>query len=330
MHSSSLLTISQHALLGRVPAQGRGVPFWGGCTWPRGCTCQRGVYLLGGVPVQGVYLSRGGEHAQRVYLPRGVYLSMGCTCPGDVPARGVNKPRGVPAQGVYLPGGVPAWGCTCPGGCTCQGGVPTQGGVPVQGVSAQVLPSVNRMTDRCKNITLPQTLFAGSNKHTIWLVAKLSDVVNAINNAIIYHPQMNFAKVMFLQVSVCPQGSMHGRGACMAGGGGCAWWGHVWWGRHAWQGAVCGRGACMAGEHVWQGACMAGVCAWKGGHVWQGACMAGGHAWQEGAWHAWPPADTMRYVQLAGGTHPTGMHSCIVNVIWVMQKVSRILVRSRC
>ena len=73
-----------------------------------------------------------------------------------------------------LLGGVPARGCTClgvylPGGCTCTGytclgvylptGVPTQGGVPVQ-----VLPPVNRMTDRCQNITLPQTSFAGGNK----------------------------------------------------------------------------------------------------------------------------------------------------------------------
>ena len=50
-------------------------------------------------------------------------------------------------------------GCTCPGGtcrrCTCPGAVP-----------AQVLPPVNRMTDRCKNMTLPQTSFAGGNKFT--------------------------------------------------------------------------------------------------------------------------------------------------------------------
>ena len=66
-------------------------------------------------------------------------------------------------MGVYLvPGGVPGsvGGVPGPGeGCTwSQGGVPGPGGVP-----AQVLPPVNRMTDRCKNITLPQTSFAGSN-----------------------------------------------------------------------------------------------------------------------------------------------------------------------
>ena len=44
----------------------------------------------------------------------------------------------------------------------------------------------------------------------------------------------------------------------------------------------------------------------------RGACMVaggvgcGGHAWLQGV-HA---CDTMRYGQWAGGTHPTGMHSC--------------------
>ena len=88
MHTTRLLTISQHALIG-------------------GCTC------LGG------------------FLPRG------CTCPVGVPAKGVYLPGT-----VYLPEGV-----YLPRGCTCAGTHP-----------------VNRMTDRCKNITLPQTSFAGGNK----------------------------------------------------------------------------------------------------------------------------------------------------------------------
>ena len=52
-----------------------------------------------------------------------------------------------------------------------------------------------------------------------------------------YRPQ-TYAKVMFLQVSVCPQG-----GGGVRGSGGCGWW----WGAggHAWQ------GVCMAWEHVW-------------------------------------------------------------------------------
>ena len=78
-----------------------------------------------------------------MYLVPGVYLVQGvCLC----------------SRGVYLfLGGVPG-----PGGCTCLGGVPVPGrGVPGPGgipgpggVPAQVLPPVNRMTDRCKNIGL--------------------------------------------------------------------------------------------------------------------------------------------------------------------------------
>ena len=64
---------------------------------------------------------------------------------------------GVPVRGCTCPG-VPAWGMYMPGGCTCLGDVPV-GGVPAGGVPAQVLPSVNRMTDRYKNITLPQASF---------------------------------------------------------------------------------------------------------------------------------------------------------------------------
>ena len=74
----------------------------------------------------------------------------------------------------------------------------------------------------------------------------------------------------------------------------CSQRGHVWQGGmrgggHAWWGDMHGRGwGVSGGGHVWWGACVAGgVC---GG----GACMA----------------DTMRYGQRAGGTHPTGMHSC--------------------
>ena len=76
--------------------------------------------------------------------PRGVYLVL----------------EGVPgSRGVYLvlggvpgPGGVPGWGVYLVlGGTLSLGGVPGPRGVP-----GQVLPTVNRMTDACKNITLPQ------------------------------------------------------------------------------------------------------------------------------------------------------------------------------
>ena len=83
-----------------------------------------------------------------VYLvPGGVYL-----VPGGVPG-----PRGC----TWSWGGVPG-----PRGCTwSRGDVPGPGGCTwSRGVPGQVLHPVNRMTNRCKNITLPQTSFAGGNK----------------------------------------------------------------------------------------------------------------------------------------------------------------------
>ena len=74
MRTALLLTVSQHALPGGVPAQG--------------VTCQ------GGVPAQGSALG-------------GVCTWWGCTCPGDVPARGVyllrgcTCPEGGPAQVLF-------------------------------------------------------------------------------------------------------------------------------------------------------------------------------------------------------------------------------------
>ena len=96
---------------------------------------------------------------------------------------------------------------------------------------------------------------------------------------------------MFLQVSVCPWGDVHG---CL---GGPAWL----LGGHAWL----LRGVCVVAPG---GACMValGGCAW----LLRGACMvARGHAWllQGEACMVF----SMRYGQWAGGTHPTGMHSCL-------------------
>ena len=94
----------------------------------------------------------------------------------------------------------------------------------------------------------------------------------------IYRPY--FAKVMFLQVCVCPQE-------------GHAWQGCVHGGWHAWQRG----GACVAGGHVWQGACMVlGTCMAGNmhgrGHAWQGACMA---RVMGGVHGMHTPHDTTRY-----------------------------------
>ena len=55
-------------------------------------------------------------------------------------------------MGVSVHGGLCPWG-------SLSMGVSVWGLCPVLSVREQ-----NRMTDKCKNITLPQTLFAGGNK----------------------------------------------------------------------------------------------------------------------------------------------------------------------
>ena len=73
----------------------------------------------------------------------------------------------------------------------------------------------------------------------------------------------------------------------MAVGWACMARGHVWQGACAWQGGMYGRGACVAGcvcDGVWQGGMHGRE---------EGACVAG------------------KMAIAAGGTHPTGMHSCI-------------------
>ena len=52
-----------------------------------------------------------------------------------------------------------------------------------------------------------------------------------------------------------------------------------------------------------------------------GYCMAGG-ACIQGGMHSMhtPPADTMRYGQCAGGTHPTEMHSCLYKFQKILEK----------
>ena len=69
--------------------------------------------------------------------------------------------------GVYL-----VWGVSAPGGGSAPE-VSALGGVP-----GQVFPpTVNRMRNRCKNITFPQTSFAGS-KNTQVLHVKITPMRN--------------------------------------------------------------------------------------------------------------------------------------------------------
>ena len=92
-------------------------------------------------------------------------------------------------------------------------------------------------------------------------------------------------------------------------GGGCAW---------QWQ------GVCVAEGHVWQRVCMAGGMHGGGvrgrGHAWKGAWKGGvhgrGHVWQEGMCGRGDMCGkgacmAGKTAIAAGGTHPTGMHSCL-------------------
>ena len=51
--------------------------------------------------------------------------------------------------------------------------------------SRHPLPPVNRMTDRCKNITLPQTSFAGSKKHIKWQLGNIA-LIQVLQKLILY------------------------------------------------------------------------------------------------------------------------------------------------
>ena len=54
----------------------------------------------------------------------------------------------------------------CRLGGVCPGGVYRGGVCPAEG-GACLHPPVNKMTDRCKNIALPQTSFSGGNKENL-------------------------------------------------------------------------------------------------------------------------------------------------------------------
>ena len=78
--------------------------------------------------------------------------------------------EGVSLAGGDLLGGGSPWqrGLLCRGGLG-RWGFLGRGVLPGRGVSQHALrqtPPLNRMTDRCKNITLPQTSFAGGNEAT--------------------------------------------------------------------------------------------------------------------------------------------------------------------
>ena len=81
-------------------------------------------------------------------MPESAVLGGGVWYRGGLVPGGVSGPRGVSGLGGSGPGG----SGVVPGGCLVLGG---------EGVSAgqESPPPVNRMTNRCKNITLAKTSF---------------------------------------------------------------------------------------------------------------------------------------------------------------------------
>ena len=111
-------------------------------------------------------------------------IPVGCVPADRRPYAGVCFPGGFSIPGGSAPGGCLVWGvCLVRGGCACSwgGGVWSGGVLHARGVVGVVasgpggsgkenppgwenpFPPVNRMTDRCKNITLAKTSFRPVN-----------------------------------------------------------------------------------------------------------------------------------------------------------------------
>ena len=90
-------------------------------------------------------------------MPESASGEGGCLLRGVSALAGVSS-GGVSALGVCLLWAGVCFGGVCSRGCLLQGGVCSWGGVVSQHALRQTPPSpVNRMTDRCKNITLATT-----------------------------------------------------------------------------------------------------------------------------------------------------------------------------
>ena len=112
------------------------------------------------------------------------------------------------------------------------------------------------------------------------------------------------------EACVVARGGMHGcfGGYVVALGGACVVVprGHAWL---LWGACMVARGCVVAQGGAWLlwGACMVDSM----GHAWLlpgGACMGYDEIW--------------RYDQLAGGTHPTGMHSCSLHVNMALRGIN--------
>ena len=96
------------------------------------------------------YGGGGGPLSKGGLCLRGGSLSKGGLCPAGVSVGGGLCPGVSVQEGLCLGGGD-----LCPGR-SLYGGVSVQGGLCPRGLLTEIPSSVNRITDRCKNITLPQ------------------------------------------------------------------------------------------------------------------------------------------------------------------------------
>ena len=118
-------------------------------------------YYLSETRIENIRITR--LHSSRMHTARLLIVSPSMHCAGVVPAPGgCLLPGGVCSRGggVLGPGGS-AQGGLVPAGCLLPGG----GWVAPHHAPRQT-PPANKMADRCKNITLPQTLFVGGNYNT--------------------------------------------------------------------------------------------------------------------------------------------------------------------
>ena len=105
-------------------------------------------------------------HSSRMCTSRALTVSPSMLCAGGVSSLG-GSPLGEGGllweRGVSSGGGGLLWGRGVSSRGVSSGGSPP-GGVVVSQHALRQTPPVNRMTNRCKNITLPQTSFAGGNR----------------------------------------------------------------------------------------------------------------------------------------------------------------------
>ena len=261
MHSSRIRTGRSLTVCRRLLPRGgggvcsRGVSAWGGaCSREgvssggcllhcRGCllsggVCSWGVSALGGcLLLGGVCL--GGVCSRGVSAPGGCLL-LGVSALGGVCSQGVHSREVSASGGCLLWGGVCSWwGCLLPGGCLLWAGCLPQCMLGYHTPGADN-PPVNRMTNRCKNITLATT--------SLRLVTRMHSSGMHTAHLLPISPSMHCSRRCTCLGGVPAQGGVLVQGVYLPGGylpsgnlpgcvpaRGCTcWWVYLPGGVHAW------------------------------------------------------------------------------------------------